>query len=164
MPIKFWRETNGKDDFMSRFQLNFSKSIPFVTSLKQNCCVKPKNDNIKRLRMNYWLIPAETAASRYHDWMNTTNQYHRSWISWIILRKFCRLKTNMVRFGVLTQPISCFASNMQSLRQWDSPTATILLILVTSNFDYINLMWSTIQITARVNYSSTPVDIYPSSF
>jgi len=41
-----------------------------------------------------------------------------------------RLKTNMIRFGQVTQPISSFASNVQSLRQWESPTATLLLIMV----------------------------------
>lgn len=41
-----------------------------------------------------------------------------------------RLKKNMVRFGHVTQPISTLSSNMQTLRQWESPTASLLLILV----------------------------------
>ncbi|XP_057368789.1 GRAM domain-containing protein 4-like isoform X2 [Daphnia carinata] len=43
-----------------------------------------------------------------------------------------RLKKNIMRFGRITSAISSSCDSMQSIRQWQSPTASILFLLVTS--------------------------------
>uniref|UniRef100_A0A0P5XC50 GRAM domain-containing protein n=1 Tax=Daphnia magna TaxID=35525 RepID=A0A0P5XC50_9CRUS len=43
-----------------------------------------------------------------------------------------RLKKNIMRFGRITSAISSSCDSIQSIRQWQSPTASILFLLVTS--------------------------------
>jgi len=59
-----------------------------------------------------------------------------------------RLKKNMLRFGEVTQPISSFSDCMQSLRQWESPTASLLLILVL-----VYVLWHDLSMTLIISVS-----------
>ena len=50
-----------------------------------------------------------------------------------------RLKNNILRFGRITGAISSSCDSIQSIRQWQSPTASILFLLVGDDFLWFRL-------------------------
>ncbi len=62
-----------------------------------------------------------------------------------------RLKNNILRFGRITGAISSSCDSIQSIRQWQSPTASILFLLV----------WETLfRFLFLFRFSAVPLDIW----